>query len=329
MANWWPAIGFALFSALSALMGALRHRDLWPLTKHAPSAPPPFDTPLFGPPSIWHAGALRALDGAAFGALCEAMFRQDGCSTEPAVAAAHNFMLRRRDSEPPTRSIVHCEPWSVRPVGEMALRSFAAAIGRSRGESNAASRAEACIFIAAGTVDSAASACARQHAITLVDGPALLKLIVQRSERQQRALREIATPQAEAPPARLALEPTPAPMWFAAASVAALAAWMSWPAPREMRPIEAADDTPAHLLATDLPTARAHTESQRPPRPTPATAADLDPAPITVLPPAAGRQILRCIVEGHVSYLAADAACPQGQGERITVFPTEGVNPLR
>jgi hypothetical protein len=45
--------------------------------------------------------------------------------------------------------------------------------------------------------------------------------------------------------------------------------------------------------------------------------------------PMAGRQVLRCRMQGRVTYMDADGACPEGPGERITVFPTQGLGPTR
>ena len=42
-------------------------------------------------------------------------------------------------------------------------------------------------------------------------------------------------------------------------------------------------------------------------------------------PPKAGRQVLRCLVKGRYAYLDLNSSCPEGPGERVTVFPTEGV----
>jgi hypothetical protein len=42
-------------------------------------------------------------------------------------------------------------------------------------------------------------------------------------------------------------------------------------------------------------------------------------------PPKAGRQVLRCVVKGRYAYLDLNSSCPEGPGERVTVFPTEGV----
>ena len=41
--------------------------------------------------------------------------------------------------------------------------------------------------------------------------------------------------------------------------------------------------------------------------------------------PKAGRQVLRCTDKGRVTYVDLNASCLEGPGERVTVFPTEGV----
>lgn len=41
--------------------------------------------------------------------------------------------------------------------------------------------------------------------------------------------------------------------------------------------------------------------------------------------PQAGRQVLRCVSRGRVTYRDLNAGCPEGATETITVFPTEGV----
>ncbi len=48
-------------------------------------------------------------------------------------------------------------------------------------------------------------------------------------------------------------------------------------------------------------------------------------APLRQLDPQAGRQVLRCISKGRVTYRDLNAGCPEGAAERVTVFPTEGV----
>ena len=56
-----------------------------------------------------------------------------------------------------------------------------------------------------------------------------------------------------------------------------------------------------------------------------AAAEDSASAPLRQLDPQAGRQVLRCISKGRVTYRDLNAGCPDGSAERVTVFPTEGV----
>jgi hypothetical protein len=68
--------------------------------------------------------------------------------------------------------------------------------------------------------------------------------------------------------------------------------------------------------------------TQTPPAaPVPALATSEDPAsaPMRQLEPQAGRQVLRCVTKGRVTYRDLNAGCPEGAAERVTVFPTEGV----
>ena len=55
------------------------------------------------------------------------------------------------------------------------------------------------------------------------------------------------------------------------------------------------------------------------------TAADGASAPPRTPEPLAGRQVLRCVSKGRVTYRDLNAGCPEGAAERVTVFPTEGV----
>jgi hypothetical protein len=45
--------------------------------------------------------------------------------------------------------------------------------------------------------------------------------------------------------------------------------------------------------------------------------------------PKAGRQVLRCTDKGRVTYVDLNTRCLEGPGERVTVFPTEGVEKPR
>ena len=45
--------------------------------------------------------------------------------------------------------------------------------------------------------------------------------------------------------------------------------------------------------------------------------------------PLAGRQVMRCLDKGRITYVDLNAPCADGPGERVTVFPTAGVEKPR
>ena len=45
--------------------------------------------------------------------------------------------------------------------------------------------------------------------------------------------------------------------------------------------------------------------------------------------PKAGRQVQRCTNRGRITYVDLNAPCAEGPGERVTVFPTRGVEASR
>ena len=100
----------------------------------------------------------------------------------------------------------------------------------------------------------------------------------------------------------------PAPMAAAPAASAVMpstqAAIKPPAAPREPGPYESPRPAAQHT-ATPLP--------------------DLSEAAPGEPAPKAGRQVLRCTSQGRITYLDLNASCPEGPGERVTVFPTEGV----
>jgi len=92
----------------------------------------------------------------------------------------------------------------------------------------------------------------------------------------------------------------------AAASASAVAAT---PTPRIATPREPGPYESARPVAAREPT----------PLPDLSEVAAGDPAP------KAGRQVLRCSDKGRITYIDLNASCPDGPGQRVTVFPTEGV----
>ena len=86
---------------------------------------------------------------------------------------------------------------------------------------------------------------------------------------------------------------------------------------------------PVPALATP-PAEKGPYESPRPdPTRTPTPLPNLSADEARVAPPQAGRQVLRCLTRGRITYMELTGTCPEGIGERVTVFPTQGVEGLR
>jgi hypothetical protein len=132
------------------------------------------------------------------------------------------------------------------------------------------------------------------------------------------------------------VQPTNAwPRWsgLAFASVVAAIATLPTPSPHPATPTgSATPSAPAEAMPSEPAPAGATADTA------PAAAPRLAPSPAVVLPdldpprtlpPRAGRQVLRCVTKGHVTYMEPTAACPEGAGERVMVFPSEGVETTR
>ena len=114
--------------------------------------------------------------------------------------------------------------------------------------------------------------------------------------------------------------------WLALAVLGAATLGCSRPAPQAVA---------APASAALVPSASAAPAVAREPGPyeTPRPAAGHAPTPLPDLSdtaqreplPKAGRQVLRCTDKGRITYLDLNASCLEGPGERVTVFPTEGV----
>ena len=89
----------------------------------------------------------------------------------------------------------------------------------------------------------------------------------------------------------------------------------------------AAEATPARPTE---PAIRKPYESMPPPPPhEPTPLPDLSEPAASKPVPKAGKQVLRCMVKGRAVYMDLNAVCAEGEGERVTVFPTEGVGQPR
>jgi len=121
----------------------------------------------------------------------------------------------------------------------------------------------------------------------------------------------------------------PAFMWLSVAVVSFGAAWRTWPeAPHVPTPRAAANPLPAPS-GTPEPALAAAEEPATTPVPAPATLEAPAPLPETEplarAEPKAGRQVLRCSDQGRTAYKDLHTACADGPGERVIVYPTQGV----
>lgn len=182
---------------------ALTHYDFAPATLPMEEPPAPSPSPEPDPalpvaeaaaPALppahaqWSPALLREIEWRRFEALCEAIFEQDGYVTrsEPhgSESGADIRLHSRLDLEQPVR-IVQCRPWHAEAIAVAPVREFLGAMVDAGLVSGA--------FMTAGSFTPEAEALARRHAITLIDGPALLTLILRRPELLQRQLLAVAT----------------------------------------------------------------------------------------------------------------------------------------
>ena len=111
-----------------------------------------------------------------------------------------------------------------------------------------------------------------------------------------------------------------------ASFVAAVSVWQHQRLDRMRPPASGAPLAPAAAPQAEPAREPAPAGQAAPEAPAPTTAApDGSPAAERTLDPTAGRQVLRCVSKGRVTYRDLNAGCPDGSAERVTVFPTEGV----
>jgi hypothetical protein len=115
------------------------------------------------------------------------------------------------------------------------------------------------------------------------------------------------------------------PLFWLLLSIASFAAALgTWPTQRAVlsptNPAVRPVTPPPPVAAPEPPPALA---------PVPLAHAQPEPAASAPLRPLAGRQVLRCVLHGRVTYMDVNAACAEGIGERVTVFPTQGVGKPR
>ncbi len=137
----------------------------------------------------------------------------------------------------------------------------------------------------------------------------------------------------KAPEAKLRIA-LPSLVWLLLAVASFVAAFSAWQSQRldRMRPPPSVAPAPGTSDGVEAPVP-AQTTSQVPAGAVPGGAPEASlagveeagSAPLRQLDPQAGRQVLRCISKGRVTYRDLNAGCPEGSAERVTVFPTEGV----
>ena len=111
-----------------------------------------------------------------------------------------------------------------------------------------------------------------------------------------------------------------------ASFVAALSVWQDQRIERMRPPASVAPAAPAAAIQAEPVRALAAPGQPAPRGLAPGSAAPNSAAtPVRQLDPTAGRQVLRCVSKGRVTYRDLNAGCPEGASEKVTVFPTEGV----
>jgi hypothetical protein len=116
--------------------------------------------------------------------------------------------------------------------------------------------------------------------------------------------------------------------WLALAIASFVAAFVVWQGQRieRIRPPALAAPRPLAAPGAEPDGApAAPAQAALPATPRAATPPDNAVQAVRQLEPTAGRQVLRCVNKGRVTYRDLNAGCPEGSSEKITVFPTEGV----
>ena len=108
--------------------------------------------------------AVHAMSWAEFSRVLEAAYRRQGYEVSPVTGAA-NFEITKAGRT----ALVSCKRWKVAHTGVDALRDLHAM--------KEARNAHECIYVAAGEITANARAFALKHAIKLVGGPELARLL--------------------------------------------------------------------------------------------------------------------------------------------------------
>ena len=133
----------------------------------------------------WSAAVLSAIEWRRFEALCEALYAQAGFTTRSQSHGADggiDIWLHSKHSDLPR--IVQCKHWQSKVVGVKEMREFFGVM--------ASHQLKGGTYVTSSTFSAEAIAFAKNNGIHAQDGPALLKLIGQRTPEQQATLLAVA-----------------------------------------------------------------------------------------------------------------------------------------
>jgi restriction system protein len=118
-------------------------------------------------------GWVRAMSWVEFSRTIEAAFRRDGYEVSTVNGAAADFLLRKDGRS----ALLSCKRWKVARTGVEPLHELHAA--------TEARNAQDCIYVATGEFTDNARAFAVKHAIRLVAGPELARLLPDAGRRKK------------------------------------------------------------------------------------------------------------------------------------------------
>ncbi len=119
--------------------------------------------------------AVRVMSWAEFSRAIETAYRQQGYAVSAVNGTAANFEITKQGRT----ALVSCKRWKVAHTGVEALHDLHAM--------KQARDAHDCIYVAAGEITDNARAFAAKHAITLVGGPELARLLPKSNASTKRA----------------------------------------------------------------------------------------------------------------------------------------------
>jgi restriction system protein len=157
-----------------------------PALAPAPSLPTPSSAePAPQQEQQWSPTVFAAIEWRRFEALCEALYAQAGFTTRSQSHGADggiDIWLHSKHSDVPR--IVQCKHWQSKVVGVKEMREFFGVMASHQLQSGT--------YVTSSTFSADAAVFAKANGIHAQDGPALLKVIGQRTPEQQAALLAVA-----------------------------------------------------------------------------------------------------------------------------------------